>query len=66
MEPQTKHQNTQTRTNNRDYYMLYDILITNKRRSSFDETNWGCAYDALYLLDYKKEEDYKYIYHHQM
>ena len=39
--------------------MLYDILITNKLRSSFDETNWGYGHDALYLLDYKKEEDYK-------
>jgi len=44
---------------NKNNYMLYDILLTNKIRSSFDETNWGYAYDALYLLDYKKEEDYK-------
>ena len=42
-----------------DYEMLYDILLTNKRSSEFDNKAWGYTYDAIYLLDYKKEEDYK-------
>ena len=39
--------------------MLYDILLTNKSKSSFDESIYGYEYDALYLLDYVKEKDYK-------
>ena len=30
-----------------DYYMLYDILLTNKDKSSFDDEAWGCVYDAI-------------------
>ena len=40
-----------------DYHMIYDILLTNKRKNAFDETS-GDEYDALYLLDYIKEKDY--------
>ena len=38
--------------------MLYDILLTNKDAKRFDNSNKGYEYDAIYLLDYKKEEDY--------
>ena len=38
--------------------MLYDILLTNKLKNAFDETS-GDEYDALYVVDYIKEEDYK-------
>jgi deoxyhypusine synthase len=41
-----------------DYYMLYDILLTNKSASSFHD-GYGYDYDAIYLLDYIKEKDYK-------
>ena len=42
-----------------DFHMLYDILLTNKDAKTFDETGYGYQYDAIYLLDYKKEKDYK-------
>jgi len=41
-----------------DFHMLYDILLTNKDAKRFDNSNKGYDYDAIYLLDYKKEEDY--------
>ena len=37
-----------------DFWMLYDILLTNKDAKTFDETGYGYVYDAIYLLDYKK------------
>jgi deoxyhypusine synthase len=35
------------------------MLLTNPKASEFDNKKWGYDYDALYLLDYKKEKDYK-------
>ena len=42
-----------------DYELVYDMLLTNPKASEFDNKKWGYDYDALYLLDYKKEKDYK-------
>ena len=39
-----------------DYQMLYDMLLTNPKSSSFDDKQWGYEYDAIYLLDYKKRK----------
>jgi len=42
-----------------DFHMLYDILLTNRDAKRFDNSIKGYDYDAIYLLDYKKEKDYK-------